>query len=474
MAATALAYTYRYDAPSALETESGSSPRLRLATCTGAGEQPHFFAGAPRHAYVLGKMLLTLSDVVRTHFYEPNRLALLDPVVTASESMLRFEGFSSCCGVYARADLPGEAFDAEIAGRGTTNVDFNDPMRQALARLRDSDEVRLAVGRSEVVLERQGVATVEKKVKLPIRWLKGLGEVQAYQATLEPKIEVDGAEALRFVRTLARSLSRRGGFIVKSGRSLRLSPRLSPRQKGGGVPLYGPHRARVLEPVIAGARHVRIWTDEEGGAGGVGVSAWEIEHESARFFLVLSPEVHRGFSGEGQLLDQLASSAGRDLLRTVRAHLGWQTRIDPEQMSAVTGLESHRLHGALAALGARGLAGYDLNDGAYFHRELPFDFDLIEALQPRLENARKLLDAGDARLLGEGRDDCFEVEVRGSGVRHIVSVGKVAGAAGERCTCRWWSRYQGRRGPCKHVLVARMLVESLASGESASDQPGRP
>ena len=71
-------------------------------------------------------MLLVLSDVVRTHFFLPQP-ALLDPVVTSNEAMLRFEGFSGCCGVYARVDLPAEAFDSDIQGRGTTNVDFNNP-----------------------------------------------------------------------------------------------------------------------------------------------------------------------------------------------------------------------------------------------------------------------------------------------------------------------------------------------------------
>ncbi len=28
-----------------------------------------------------------------------------------------------------------------------------------------------------------------------------------------------------------------------------------------------------------------------------------------------------------------------------------------------------------------------------------------------------------------------------------------------KCTCRWHSRYQGQRGPCKHILAVRMKVE---------------
>ena len=455
MAASSVAYTYRYPFPSSLDA-APDGPRLRLATCTRSDEHPHFFAGAPRQPYLLGKLLLVLSDVVRTHFYQPFRPALLDPVVTASESMLRFEGFSSCCGVYARADLPAEAFAAEISGRGTTNVDFNDPMRSALARLRDTDTVRLAVGQDEVALERGEHKAVEKKVKLPLRWLKGFGEVQAYQADLEPRLEIPAAEALRFVRTLpkAASAAQRPGFVVQTGRSVRLSP----RQGRGGVPLAGPHRARVLEPLLPGAKTLRLWADD-----GAGVTAWEVEHEAARMFVVLSPEIHRGFSGEGQLLELLASGGGRDILRTVRARLHWQTRIDAEALAIDLRVPAARVHGALAALGARGLAGYDAADGTFFHRELPFDLDRIEALQPRLKNARKLLDDGGARLV-ERRGETVDFEIRGTDVRHQVRLAP----AGDRCTCPWWSRYRGRRGPCKHLLVARLLLDADADAAPSS------
>ena len=107
-------------------------------------------------------MLLVLNQVVRTHFFlqrPPN----LDPVVTSSESVIRFEGFSGCCGVYARIDLSSDAFDSEIQGRGTTNVDFNDRMRAELLRIRDTDEVRLSVGASELALRRVKIRSSRKK-----------------------------------------------------------------------------------------------------------------------------------------------------------------------------------------------------------------------------------------------------------------------------------------------------------------------
>src|SRR4051794_22343197 len=104
-AALKLDYTYRYAHPSTL-TKVGPELGLRLATFGGAGlqpsEHPFFFDGHMRQPHVAASMLLSLAKVVSTRFFMPLNPALLDPVVTSSEELLRFEGFSSCCGVYAR------------------------------------------------------------------------------------------------------------------------------------------------------------------------------------------------------------------------------------------------------------------------------------------------------------------------------------------------------------------------------------
>jgi len=128
--------------------------------------------------------------------------------------------------------------------------------------------------------------------------------------------------------------------------------------------------------------------------------------------------------------------------------------IDPSTLGRQTGLSDEAIRGALHALGARGLVGFDLGAGAYFHRELPFDLSLVEALQPRLQGARKLL-AGNNVRIGEKTGDQLEVFVAGSGVEHRVRLTP----AGARCTCPWFSKHQGQRGPCKHVLAAQMFLD---------------
>jgi hypothetical protein len=447
----AIDFTYRY--PFASEVApTGRGLGLCLATCGANLDHPHFFDGRMREPRVVSIMLLVLADVVRTHFFLP-RPVNLDPVVTSSERMIRFEGFSGCCGVYARVDLPAAAFDSEFQGRGTTNVDFNDPMRAALGRIRAQDEVRLSVGGSQLTLQRGEESVVEKKVKLPLRWIKGFSEVQAYQPTLKMKIEVTASEAQRFLRSLPGSGGpKRTCYVTQAGRSLRLTTRAS----SGTVPVSGTGRIRVLEPLLGAARSLRIWGDD-----GPGTSGWEVLFPTGRFFLMLSPELYRGFSGEGQVLRQLAERRSEEVFSAVRAQLTWQAEIDCLSIAEQAGITAEEVDAALAVLGSRGLAGFDVATGRYFHRELPFDLAEVESLQPRLKDARKLLEEKRASVLERLADGGADVAVDGTEVKHHVRLR----SDGDCCTCPWFSKHQGQRGPCKHILAARMLVDGADDTE---------
>ncbi len=446
----ALDFTYKYAFPSGLAAANDGGAALSLATCDLNHETPYFFDGKVRSPRILGDMLVTLSDVVRTHFFLPVP-PLLDPVLTSNENLLRLEGFSGCCGVYARADLPAEFFDGNCHGRGTTNVDFNTPMRTALMRLRDSEDVRFAVGKDEVALTKGNHKTVEKKVKLPVRWIKSFSEVQAYQPALELKMEVSAADALRFCRTLPKSSSttKTPKYAISVGRSIRLSA----RPQKGAVKFMGTHRVKVIESLLPRAKSLRVWADDA-----TGTSAWEVLFPTGSFFLMISPEVFRGFSGEGQALSALANPPSDEIVAKVRAQLKWESEIAPETIAKKAGIKPADAKAALTVLGSRGLAGYDVTGDRFFHRELPFDLSKVEQLQPRLKNARKLVEKGSVLNLGQEKDATL-FQVPGTDVTHRVKISD----KGDSCTCPWFSKYLGERGPCKHVLAARIVLE---------DEPG--
>ena len=94
--------SYLYPAPSTLLREVGKETLL-LSQYNGVESQstPCFFWGTVKNPLVASRCLLALSQVVASSFYlSPSELARLrDPIGTAGNRCLRFEGFSQWAGV---------------------------------------------------------------------------------------------------------------------------------------------------------------------------------------------------------------------------------------------------------------------------------------------------------------------------------------------------------------------------------------
>lgn len=441
---------YRYATPSTVETVGGRAD-VRLSTsggrtAEGLKEHPRFFDGFLGSAEQMAAALLAVARVARTRYYvPPGMLAAVlraaDPVVTSNGDRLRFESFSACCGVYARLDVLPGALDGPALDTGTTNVDFNPPMREALAGIAGLDPLQMSVGQDVTVTTLEGAVT-EKKVPLPERWLKGFAEVQVVAATMAPAVEVPVVEARRFIRALPAAPGTRTAplWAVSAGRGLRLTG----RGGEGAVPLAGPERLRVLEPLLRFARALRGYTTE--GGDGLAASLWELDLTDARLLVTLSPEVSRGFSGEGGVLRDLADPDSADDSDLISVLLGYEPKIDIPELAKQSGLSEDRVKRALGRLGAAGRVGYDAHEGAYFHRELPYDAAALDAMHPRLRDAKALVEQDAVRFEGE------VAHVRSGDVDYIVRA-----VAGEhRCSCPWYAKHQGSRGPCKHILAVEL------------------
>ena len=449
MSGPALDYCYQYAFASELATNP-KGDQLRLATCGGSLEHPYFVQGRLTRPQRTADLLRGLAQIVQSRFHVPPAmlariLLLADPVITSSDDIVRFEALSACCSAYARVDLLPDALAGQLKGRGTTNVNFNAPLRAALAQIRDGDRVELSVGAKAMELSRNAESIVERKVPLPLRWLKGFVEVQAYQARMRPRLEVSGTEAWRFLRSLPRGIMKQTCWVVPAGRGLRIGHHATV----DGVAVGGMERLRVLEDLARHARQLLVFAEEASQT-----SAWVLVLDEARFHLVLSPEVWRGFSGEGQVLGDLASVDGKRSLARVQASLKWQSRIEVPSLATQFSLSENAVKAALSVLGARGLVGFDLAEGNYFHRELPFDLSQVEKLQPRLKDARKLLERLGVQIFRQTKDE-IEALVAGTGVEHRVRVSSDQA----RCTCPWFAKHRGTRGPCKHVLAVQIFAE---------------
>ncbi|PBC76622.1 SWIM zinc finger protein [Streptomyces sp. TLI_235] len=440
--------TYAYLRPSAVH-ESTAGRDLALQTSGGAGPlgavaNPQFFSGFLTSPAAAAAALLAVADVAAARYYQPQLRASLDPVVTAGGDRLRFESFSGCCGVHARLDVLAEGLDDGELGHGTTNVDVNNPLREGLGRIGTGEPLHLAVGPEALEVTTLDGPMVEKKVPLPERWLRGFAETQVIAAGFDLRAELPAAEAVRFLRALPRTGGRTSttGWVVPAGRTLCPTSRPVP----GAVCLPGPERLAALQRVLRHALALRVYGPV--AATAPTASAWEVVLPGMRLTLTLSPDASRGFSGEGGVLTALAAEGSAEDAELIATLLAWEPRIDPAELAAQSGLSADRVRAALTRLGTAGQIGYDPADAAYFHRVLPYAAGRAEAHNPRLRAARALAAAGAVRLA----DGLAEVTVDD----HVQRVR--TGADGQLgCTCLWWAKYRGGRGPCKHVLAVGLV-----------------
>ncbi|SNX56794.1 hypothetical protein SAMN06272735_1248 [Streptomyces sp. TLI_55] len=446
-----------YRRPSALQSAAGVQ-RLGLETSRGAtpagvADHPRFFTGFLTSPQVASAGLLAVADVAAARYYQRQLRASLDPVVTGNGDRLRFESFSGCGGVYARLDVLDAGLDGGEVGHGTTNVDVNNPLREALSRIGADDPLHLRVGPEELAVTTLDGPVLEKKVPLPDRWLRGFAEAQVIAAGFDLRAELSAAEAVRFLRSLPRTAARSGGprWVVPAGGTLRPTTRAVP----GAVCLPGPERLIALQRVLRHATALRVYGPTVAAGTDATASAWEAVLPGMRLTLTLSPDASRGFSGEGGVLEALAGDEAAEDAELISVLLAWEPRVDVADLAVAAGLTAERVRAALIRLGTSGRVGYDTAEAAYFHRELPYDAERVERHNPRLRSARSLVAAGAVAL-----DDAGGTVTAADG--HVHRVRDTAGVF--TCSCVWWAKYRGGRGPCKHALAVRMARRGAAVG----------
>lgn len=455
----AIEQTYRYRGASEW-AGAEANPDAYLATSGGEAPHPYFFSGFVGHARRDAQLLMTVGRVASSRFHLPSAMVAAtvraaDPVVTCDGDRLRFEAFSACNGVYARLDL--ERLEGEVQGVGTTNVDFNSRFQHALAGVRATELVHLAVGLDEVRLARLGGTVVERKVALPDRWIRGFAEVALAQERMVDRFALETAATRRFLGEVARGTRKVPVWVGGSTKGLKIG-RLP---TDGAVPVAGLDRLSLLADHARYATSLRVFQDP-GAPDGESASGWELAFGDARLTIVVSPARNRGFSGEGTVLTHLTGATVADDANQVAGRLAATRHQSLEEVTAGTGLAEERARAAVALLGAQGVAGFDRGLGRWFMREMPFDLDASARLHPRLREAQRLVETGSVRLHHGLRGGNRAASVVGDHGCYDVSV------AGEHwtCGCQWFRDHGTARGPCKHVLA--VLLSHPGNGEAAS------
>jgi hypothetical protein len=441
--------TYQYALPSGLG-RAGNADELFLAQYSEVQkkEAPCFFWGRLTNPYLTARCLLNLSGVVQSNFnLSPFQLALLkDPVVTAGDGKIRFEGFSHCAGVYARVDVLPGGHDGEFLENGTTNVDFNQGMISALSGVRRGEQMLLSVGKKAVSIQTGAGKVVERKVPLPTKWIKGLTTVQLYLAEAEKTFSFNRIQALQLFGTLPGGKPKTDYYLTVRGGK----PAFSPVPAAAGVCIGGVHRLRLLEPLLPHLDELRVFAHPAAQS-----TTWQLYFGDVRFSLSLSRDAWRGFSGEGAALESLIEDVPDGWIDLADKYGYANQAFNPTLLAIHEGIDLQKVENITGRLSAMGLLGYDLDENGFFYRRLPFKLSRILSLNPRLKDAEKLLEARKVHITLRTATR-VEAAVAGDGVSHTV----LLDGDTEKCTCTWYSRHQGERGACKHLLATKKMLNA--------------
>lgn len=404
---------------------------------------PCFFWGSMVEPLTVAKCLSTIAKVVRASF-APVPTRLYDPIVSTGTEQIRFEGFSSCNGLYARLDLLEDAVEGEFIASGTTNVDFNEPMLNALNAVKKNEVMVLGVGEKEVKISTSQGTIVEKKVKLPTRWIKGLTSVQVYLAEMNEIFELNKLQTIQLLQSIPKGKSNAPLYL--SCRANRYQ--LSPIATANSVHVGGVERLQLLQGLLPYVEKSKIYQAPDGENCAV-----MLYLSNMRFTLALSPANHRGFSGEGKVLESMLQNVPLEWIHGMSSLLKANQVFNPTLLSIQHALDFKTMDSLTASLSSMGLLGFDLHNRQHYYRRLPFKMERILSLNPRLKNAKNLFKNDGVQLI-QNTHEYIEARVAGTEMQHMVIIAN--GQA--KCTCEWFNKHQTKRGLCKHILAVKISV----------------
>lgn len=443
-------FRYKYTKPSEF-SQKDKEKLFSFSYCTELEEDlnvPCFFYGKIIDSYIASRCLSALANTVGSHYaLTPGQIARLkDPIVSVGNNQLHFEAFSSCNSVYARVNILSNGIDGEFLHSGCTNIDFNNNTIRAFNAVSKTEKLLVGVGSKEVQFITEKKKTTEKKVTLPNRWIKGLGNVQMYMSEMDLAFRLTKIEALQLFRTLPKTSIKGNYFLNKTSNIYAFSP----LKKSNSILIGGIHRLNLLQSLISSIDSLFIYKNESEQSFSL-----ILNFKSIQMTFLFSNSVYRGFSGEGKLLKNLTIDISPELILSMNNFFKTNEVFDPTLISIENDIKLKTMQGLQSSLSSIGLLGYNLFDNNYFYRKLPFKIDRLLGYNPRLKNAKKIIVNNEISILIK-KYNYTKASIKGSnGIHHTV----IKEGSTYKCTCNWYTNNQNKRGMCKHILALSMTFE---------------
>ncbi len=412
------------------------------------------------------------------HLYACDRSMwiVLDPIITVHPDQIFFECFSQDESSYGRLSCCHGIFDSlGDFTCGTTNIDYSRALYDEFGKIRSYKETELTVDPAGFGIQTGDDPSLrEEKIEVPDSWVRGFLQVSSAMTMdgvdielhpmdfhaicfhLKRRMEKVGPRSLRF-----RLIPGKPPVIVVDPWGIEIVCRRSSHSsiESTEIRIWGRRRLLVLERMIPVAN--KIWVR----LLGYGMpSFWQVDMGEMEFTLGLSGWTANDWSRSGQF-DLLAPRAAvsSEAVEMVLGTLAREWSANSQTLASHLGLDRKDVLGALVTGTQAGLVIRDFAGDVWRSRALSCQPLPLESL--RFSNEREAA----ARLLGSKGSVTVEVEERLHGRRIVGIVGDAMARhpvelhidGDERlvsatCSCNFHKTNQLRRGPCEHILAARM------------------
>jgi hypothetical protein len=400
----------------------------------------------------------------------------LDPIVSVQPDATFFEAFSLDESTYARVTLPHrllESSDEPICG--TTNIDFSLALEREFARARSYRDLHLTVGSKTVSVD-LGVSSVqEKKIDLPMSWVRGLVEVQAALSLDSELIELSSSFVADLIARLQSEREKTGPrhllFILEPGLPVRVRVEpwgeeyidLDSVYSGSTkkqIKFWGRRRIRVLENLLPLVEKVTVRLIDSGMP-----SFWSATVDGVKIDIGLSGWTSQNWAGKAKF-SALMPSADAKSPQTLEASEVLRTlgRVTVDRFSEKLKTSKKESQALLQTLCLTGVALYDADDSEYRWRQLfpEIDFNLEnETTREERFGLKIFKDTKHSASVGRDGQGLTTVSLELKLDSKVFNPKIVADADGRvtyaHCNCSFFNFNKMRLGPCRHIVAVSMV-----------------
>lgn len=410
---------------------------------------------------------------------------VLDPVITVHPDEVFFECFSQDESSYGRLGVSYEVFkNINEFACGTTNVDYSEALYQEFQKIRSYKTTSFSVDPSGFEVQTQNEEThKEVKIDLPDTWMRGFLQVNSAMSMPATTFDLHPLDVHNICFVLRRNKEKLGPrgmrYILEPNKPVRIvfepwnleisCPRsIYTGYEAKEIRVWGRRRMHMLERLIPIAKRFTVHLL---GTGLPSFYVADLGHMS--FTLGLSGWTKNDWAQAGNF-DLMAPRADvdSDTKRKVFEGLKKTWFAPTDQLVTSLGLDRASVLGALSLWSQAGRVMYDLNKGVYRARELtkePLNMDELRFSNPREAKAHQLVDSNKVTVQSFPPDPQGNLRINGS-VRDgeeyhpYVMVDADERVIQARCTCGFYLQNKMLKGPCSHMLAARIKATQQRQG----------